>query len=73
MNRENKPMDDTEMIATQAKRIVKMSEDLSDLRSRIRKAKNHIVCVGGPLNDNKLRYSRDQLVTFIRILEELES
>lgn len=29
-------------------------------------------CIGGPLNDNKLGYSREQMVTFARIGEELE-
>jgi hypothetical protein len=31
------------------------------------------VCIGGPLNDNKLGYSKQQMVTFWRIKEELEA
>ena len=43
------------------------------LRRNIKNAINHIVCIGGPLNDNKLGYSKQQMVTFWRIKEELEA
>jgi hypothetical protein len=43
------------------------------LKERARKARLHIYCIGGPLNDNKLGYSKQQMVTFWRIKEELEA
>ena len=43
------------------------------LRRNIKNAINNIVCIGGPLNDNKLGYSKQQMVTFWRIKEELEA
>ena len=33
----------------------------------------HIISIGGPLNDNKLKYSHEQLVTFMKILEQAEA
>jgi hypothetical protein len=31
-----------------------------------------MICIGGPLNDNKLGYSKEQLVTFQKMLDVIE-
>lgn len=49
---------DTEMIARQAKQLEELRDEVADLKERIRLAALHIYCIGGPLNDNKLGYSR---------------
>jgi hypothetical protein len=61
-------MTDAELIARQAKLIEEMRDKIAELHEGIRKACLHIVCIGGPLNDNKLHYSKEQLVIFQRIL-----
>lgn len=60
-----------ELIARQAKQLEELRDEVADLSDRIRKARMHIYCIGGPLNDNKLGYSRQQMVTFQRIADEL--
>lgn len=64
-------MNDDELIARQARQIAELEEENEDLTSRIEKAMLHIYCVSGPLNDNKLGYSKEQLVTFQNIADEL--
>lgn len=62
-----------ETIARQAMRLEALEIENERLRRNIKNAINHIVCIGGPLNDNKLGYSKQQMVTFWRIKEELEA
>ena len=64
-------MTEAELIARQAKQIEELRDEVADLKCRSRKAYGHIYCIGGPLNDNKLGYSKAQMVTFARIAEEL--
>jgi hypothetical protein len=64
-------MTDIELIARQAKRIEELLDEVANLRERIRRANIHIYCIGGPLNDNRLGYSKPQMVTFARIANEL--
>jgi hypothetical protein len=64
-------MTDIEFIGRQALQIEELREELRDMQCRIQKARSHIYCIGGPLNDNKLGYSKPQMVTFSRIAEEL--
>ena len=61
-----------ELIARQAKQIEELRDENAELKERARKARLHIYCIGGPLNDNKLGYTKDQLVTFQEILWALE-
>lgn len=61
-----------EAVAGQVIELRALRKLVRSLRSAIRRAKLHIVCVGGPLNDNVKRYSPDQLVTFQKILTVLE-
>ena len=65
-------MTKTELIARQAKKIEELRDRVVDYENRIDRARKHIICIGGPMNDNKLFYSKAQLVTFARILGELE-
>ncbi len=65
-------MSDDEVIARQAKKILELTDELAELRKSVSKAICHIVCVGGPLNDNKLKFSGQQLTVFQAILNELE-
>ncbi|MDY0072478.1 MAG: hypothetical protein RBR77_07490 [Thauera sp.] len=62
---------EAELIARQAKHIEELRDEVVDLKERIRRARRYIYCIGGPLNDNKLGYSREQMVTFARIADEL--
>lgn len=64
-------MTEAELIARQAKQLEELRDEVADLKTRSRKAYGHIYCIGGPLNDNKLGYSKPQMVTFARIAEEL--
>lgn len=65
------PLTDAELIARQAKQIEELRDDLADLKERCRRSRLHICGIGGPLNDNKMRYSPAQMVIFARIVEEL--
>lgn len=64
-------MTEAELIARQAKQLEELRDEVAELKERARRARSHIYCIGGPLNDNKLGYSRPQMVTFARIAEEL--
>ena len=64
-------MTETELIARQAMQLEELRDEVAELRERISTARSHIYCIGGPLNDNKLAYSRPQMVTFFRIAEAL--
>ena len=64
-------MTEAELIARQAKQLEELRDEVTDLKERARRARLHIYCIGGPLNDNKLGYTREQMVTFARIADEL--
>ena len=64
-------MKEAELIARQAKQIEELRDEVADLKERARRARLHIYCIGGPLNDNKLGYTRAQMVAFARISDEL--
>lgn len=64
-------MTEAELIARQAKQLEELRDEVADLKERSRRARMHIYCIGGPLNDNKLGYSKPQMVTFARIADEL--
>jgi hypothetical protein len=65
-------MRDVELIARQAKRIEELQDEVSDLKDRIYKAISHMICIGGPLNDNVLHFTQEQRAVFHRIMGELE-
>jgi hypothetical protein len=60
-----------ELISRQAKQIAELSDEVKDLRERAKQVRQYIYCIGGPLNDNKLLYTRAQMVIFQRIADEL--
>lgn len=64
-------MTQDQLIARQAQQIEELRDRVSDLETRSRKAYGHIYCLGGPLNDNRLGYTKAQMVTFARIADEL--
>ena len=64
-------MNDNELIARQAKQIENLRDEVADLKTRVSRARLHIYCIGGPLNDNKLGYSKQQMSTFAKIAYEL--
>lgn len=65
-------MTEAELIARQAKKIEELRDEVSDLKRRAKRARSLIYCIGGPLNDNKLVYTKPQMVTFSRIADELD-
>lgn len=65
-------MTEIDVIARQAVKIETIEADNERMRQALQDAKLHIVCVGGPLNDNKLGYSKEQMWTFQRILDAVE-
>lgn len=64
-------MTEAELIARQAKQLEELRDKVKDMEERSRRARSHIYCIGGPLNDNKLAYTKPQMVTFARIADEL--
>jgi hypothetical protein len=64
-------MTEAELIVRQARQLEELRDEVADLKERLRRARSHIYCIGGPLNDNKLGYTKPQMVTFARIADEL--
>ena len=61
-----------ELIAKQQMEIENLKLHLSrfkDARDRIIK---YMVCIGGPLNDNKLMYTNEQKQIFFRISSQID-
>jgi len=65
-------MTDDEIIAAQAREIIGLRGEMREMRNAMNRVVIQIVCVGGPLNDNKLHYTPQQLVIFKKIVDELE-
>jgi len=60
-----------ELITKQALKIEELEEEVR-LRKEAELTIHRIIyCIGGPLNDNKLGYSRPQLKIFADIVNEL--
>lgn len=64
-------MTKNELIVQQAIELGELRRKHKDLKKRVREARVLIVGIGGPLNDNKLAYSKEQLVTFHRNLDQI--
>lgn len=62
-------MSDDQMIAAQARRISALEAALSVCAYAASSIRLEIFGIGGPLNDNKLGYSREQWAPFWRISE----
>lgn len=65
-------MTNDQLIARQAKQLEELKDDVADLSNRLKQIRLNIICIGGPLNDNKLHYSHEQLRVFSKILEWAE-
>lgn len=65
-------MNDKLIIARQANELYELSDRVEKLEERISDAKKHMVCIGGPLNDNRLQFTHEQLQIFQKIMLELE-
>lgn len=64
-------MTDMKLIARQAKDIAELRERVTAYEQSAMRIRLMLVCIGGPLNDNKLRYTPEQLVIFARIEDEV--
>jgi len=60
------------LIARQALEIAELKEQVANYQAALKDIKMILVCIGGPLNDNVLGYSRKQLTTFYNIEEVLD-
>ena len=64
-------MTKNETIARLARRVEKQSQQLKYHRGVKMRVKLLIYGCGGPLNDNKLKYTKEQLLIFQQIAHEL--
>lgn len=67
-----KPTTEEQVIADQAKQIYILEKLCKKYIENIKKVNKMIYCIGGPLNDNKHQYNKEQLQIFFRIVETLE-
>ena len=65
-------MTDDAVIATQARQIAELSEEVTRLKACHHQAVLHIIRIGGPLNDNAMQCTDEQLRVFQSILNELK-
>jgi hypothetical protein len=59
------------LISKQQLQIEDLLNEVSDFKDSISKVRLLLVCIGGPLNDNKLGYSKEQRAVFSKILDIL--
>ena len=64
------PADD-EVIARQARRIMELEDAVRQFQEGCEAIRMRLICIGGPLNDNVLFYSKEQLAIFFRIQDTL--
>lgn len=63
---------ETQLIAEQALKIDALEKKVADYQARMKAITMECICIGGPLNDNKLGYTRVQMMPFSRILAQAE-
>lgn len=61
------------LIAAQQLEISEMKERLANIKEDANAICLSIICIGGPLNDNKKRYTREQQSDWHRVLGFAES
>ena len=61
-----------ELIVKQQLEIEQLKQDLDEYREACKKVVMRTVCIGGPLNDNVLQYTRKQMGDFFFIKKTLE-
>lgn len=65
-------MTKNETIARLARRVEMQRKWLKYHRNTVAQVRGLMYAIGGPLNDNKLGYTNDQLLIFQQIARELE-
>ena len=50
-----------------------LQKKYDNVQEILKKCLSKIYCIGGPLNDNILKYNNKQLVTFSKIAQEIKS
>lgn len=65
-------MTDEEVIRRQAVKIERLEQENGAMKDCIAAARLHLVCVGGPLNDNKLQFTSEQRALLWKVLQALE-
>lgn len=60
-----------ELITKQQLEIEGLKEEVERYRTAYKKVGSIIYCIGGPLNDNYLQYSRKQMQPFFEISQAL--
>ena len=61
-----------EFIARQAMKIGELEIQIKNMDEGMTLAMREMICIGGPLNDNKLGYTKEQLLPFFRIQSALD-
>lgn len=64
-------MTESELIAKQQLEIEELKLEVADYKKARKKVFNIIYGIGGPLNDNKLKYDKYQMTDFFKIKEIL--
>jgi hypothetical protein len=64
-------MTDEQLLLQQARRIASLEEELAARKEAEHRIYMTIYGIGGPLNDNKFGYTKEQLFPFARIADEL--
>jgi len=64
-------MTKNELITKQQLEIESLKSENEFLRKSHDNIFNIIYCIGGPLNDNKLGYTKEQMMDFVKIKNEL--
>ena len=62
-----------QIVARQAVRIIELEDDLKDRDSRLDQIHRLLICMGGPLNDNVLKFNKEQRLYLKRILDLAEA
>lgn len=65
-------MTDTEVIAHLARELAKYQDRCNRYYDGLEEAHALLVCIGGPLNDNKLEFNKDQLKFLQNLCHVLE-
>jgi hypothetical protein len=66
-------MTDTELIAIQAKKIEELRRENISLKERMSICYSYIYCVGGPMNDNRLNFNKEQRDVFAKMASVLRN
>ena len=62
-----------ELISCQAMKIFELQKENADKEEILDKIHLMLVCIGGPLNDNYHKYSKEQLKVFFDIARLIEA